>query len=159
MSKEQKTNAMRILDKEKIPYQIHTYQCDKFVDGYETAKALGQPPERTFKTLTTQGKSKNYYVFVLPVSQELDLKKAAHVAGEKSIDMIHVKDICAVTGYIRGGCTSIGMKKNYPVFIQQSAQDFDYIYISGGRIGTQIEISPQNLIKVNKGKFVDIIQE
>lgn len=158
MGKEQKTNAMRILDKEKIPYQTRTYTCTEFIDGITVAQTLGQPLEQTFKTLTAQGKSKNYYVFVLPVAEELDLKKAAHAAGEKSMELLHVKDILAVTGYIRGGCTSIGMKKQYPVFLHQSAADFDTVFVSGGRLGTQIELAPQDLLKAARGVFADIIR-
>lgn len=159
MGKEQKTNTMRILDKEKIPYQIHNYTCTEFIDGITVAKALNQPLERTFKTLTAQGKSKNYYVFVLPVAEELDLKKAAHAADEKSMELLHVKDILAVTGYIRGGCTSIGMKKQYPVFLHQSAADFDTVFVSGGRLGTQIELAPQDLLKAARGVLADIIRQ
>ena len=158
MGKEQKTNAMRILDKEKISYHTHNYTCTEFIDGITVANALGQPPEQTFKTLTAQGKSKNYYVFVLPVAEELDLKKAAQAAGEKFMELLHVKDILAVTGYIRGGCTSIGMKKQYPVFVHESAANFDTVFVSGGRLGTQIELSPQDLLKAARGIFADIIR-
>ena len=111
--KENKTNVMRILDKNKINYEVNTYECDEFIDGVHIADMLGQPYESTFKTLVTEGKSKNYYVFAIPIALELDMKKAAKAVGEKSIEMVHVKDINAVTGYIRGGCTPIGMKKQY----------------------------------------------
>lgn len=157
MSKEVKTNAMRILDKNKIPYELKTYECDEFIDGIHIADQLGQPYERMFKTLVTVGKSKNYFVFVIPVDQELNLKAAAKTVGEKNIEMIHVKDIQSVTGYIRGGCTPVGMKKQYPTVIHETAQNFDTITISGGRIGSQIILSPQDLIKVTRGQFADII--
>lgn len=157
MSKEIKTNAMRILDKNKITYELMTYECDEFVDGLHIADQLGQPYERMFKTLVTVGKSRNYFVFVIPVDQELNLKAAAKTVGEKNIEMIHVKEIQSVTGYIRGGCTPVGMKKQYPTVIHETAQNFDTIIISGGRIGTQIILNPQDLIKVTRGQFADII--
>lgn len=106
-----KTNAMRMLDRKKIPYSTHTYECDEFIDAIQIADMLGLPYERVYKTLVTQGASKNYYVFVIPIAKELDMKAAAKSVGEKSVAMLHVKDILAVTGYIRGGCTAIGMKK------------------------------------------------
>lgn len=157
MSKEIKTNAMRILDKNKISYELKTYECDEFIDGIHIADQLGQPYERMFKTLVTVGKSKNYFVFVIPVDQELNLKAAAKIVGEKNVEMIHVKDIQPVTGYIRGGCTPVGMKKQYPTVIHETAQNYDTITISGGRIGTQIVLDPQDLIKVTRGQFSDII--
>ena len=155
--KEIKTNAMRFLDKNKITYNKMFYECDEFVDGMEVAKKLGQPFERTFKTLVTEGKSKNYFVFVLPVDKELDLKKAAKTVGEKSVEMIHVKDITKVTGYIRGGCTPLGMKKQFLTTIHETAKNFDTIFISGGKRGIQIEINAVDLVNVIGGKFDDII--
>lgn len=157
MSKEIKTNAMRILDKNKIAYELMTYECDEFIDGLHIADQLGQPYERMFKTLVTVGKSRNYFVFVIPVDQELNLKAAAKTVGEKNVEMIHVRDIQSVTGYIRGGCTPVGMKKQYPTVIHETAQNFDTIIISGGRIGAQIILNPQDLIKVTRGQFADII--
>ena len=157
MSKEAKTNAMRILEKNKIPYELITYECDEFIDGLHTAKLTGAPIEQSFKTLVAQGKSRAYYVFVVPIAEEVDLKKAAKVAGEKSIEMIHVKDINAVTGYIRGGCTPIGMKKQYPTYIQESAKDYDQIYVSGGRIGCTLKLDPQALAKLTRAEFADFI--
>lgn len=157
--KEVKTNAMRILDKNKVSYEVVTYQCDEFIDGIHIADQLGQAYEISFKTLVTIGKSGNYYVFVLPVDKEVDFKKAAKCAGEKSVEMIHVKDINAITGYIRGGCTPVGMKKLFPTFIHESAQTFDKIIISGGQIGAQIHLNPKDLAEVVKAKFVDIIAE
>ena len=155
--KEIKTNAMRILDRQKIKYEVLQYECDEFIDGLHTAEKTGAPVEQSFKTLVAQGKSKQYYVLVLPIAEEVDLKKAAKAVGEKSIEMIHVKDITAITGYIRGGCTPLGMKKQFPTFIHESAADFDTIIISGGRLGVQLILSPQDLIKVTRGQFADII--
>ena len=157
MAKEVKTNAMRILEKNKIPYEQITYECDEFIDGLHTAEITGAPVEQSFKTLVAQGKSKTYYVFVLPVAEEVDLKRAAKGAGEKSMEMIHVKDINSITGYIRGGCTPIGMKKQYPTFIQECARDFDQIYVSGGKIGCTLKLNPQDLAKVSRAVFADFI--
>ena len=156
-SKEVKTNAMRILERNKIPYKEYTYECDEFVDALKVADTLGQSYELLYKTLVTIGNSRNYFVFVIPIAEELDMKKAARSVGEKSVSMIHVKDINAITGYIRGGCTPIGMKKQFPTFIHESAADFDTIIISGGRLGVQLILSPQDLIKVTRGQFADII--
>lgn len=113
--------------------------------------------EQSFKTLVAQGKSKEYYVLVIPIAEEVDLKKAAKVLGEKSIEMIHVKDITKVTGYVRGGCSPLGMKKLYPTIIQESAETFDMIYVSGGRIGSTIKVNPQELARVVNAKFADFI--
>lgn len=154
--KEVKTNAMRMLEKKKIPFEVNTYECGEFVDGMHIADQLGQPYEQSFKTLVMQGRSGAYHVFVLPVDQEVDLKKAARVVGEKSLDMVHVKDIYDVTGYIRGGCTAIGMKKQYDTVVHQSAKDFERIIVSGGRLGTQILLAPNDLIKVTGGRFADV---
>ena len=128
--KEIKTNAMRILDRQKIKYEVLQYECDEFIDGLHTAEKTGAPVEQSFKTLVAQGKSKQYYVLVLPIAEEVDLKKAAKAVGEKSIEMIHVKDITAVSGYVRGGCSPIGMKKQYPTVIQECAAQFDKVYVS-----------------------------
>lgn len=155
--KENKTNAMRILDKNKVEYRTKSYVCDEFIDGVHVADLNGDPYEQSFKTLVTVGKSGGYYVFVIPINQEIDFKKAAKIVGEKSIDMIHVKDINQVTGYIRGGCTPLGMKKLFPTVIQESAKDFDEIIISGGKIGLQILLNPKDLAKVVKATFADVI--
>lgn len=155
--KEVKTNAMRILDKLKIPYTVNTYECEEFIDGVHIADMLGQSYDSSFKTLVLVGKSKNYYVFALPIDKELDMKKCARAVGEKSLEMVHVKDINAVTGYIRGGCTPIGMKKHYRTIIHSSAQNFDRIIVSGGRLGTQLELAPADLAKACGGEFADII--
>ena len=118
---------------------------------------LGQPYESSFKTLVTVGKSGNYYVFAIPIAEELDMKKAAKSVGEKSVEMLHVKDINSVTGYIRGGCTPLGMKKQFPTVLHDSARNFDKIYISGGRIGTSITVNPDALLSVVRGQYADII--
>lgn len=157
MGKEIKTNAMRILDKNKIEYELNTYECDEFVDGVSIADMLGQDYDITFKTLVTVGRSGQYYVFAIPIDEELDMKQAAKVVGEKSIEMLHVKDINKVTGYIRGGCTPIGMKKQYPTVVHESAGDYDKIIISGGRLGSQIFLNPADLLKVTGGKYADVI--
>lgn len=157
--KEVKTNAMRILDKNKVSYQVVTYSCKEFIDGVHIADQLGQPYEISFKTLVTVGKSGGYYVFVLPVNKEVDFKKAAKCAGEKSVEMIPVKEINNVTGYIRGGCTPVGMKKLFPTFIQQSAEQFDKIIISGGQLGVQIHLNPKDLLWVVNGTYADIQAE
>ena len=157
MAKEQKTNAMRILEKNKIPYELITYECDEFIDGLHTAEKTGAPVEQSFKTLVAQGKSKDYYVFVIPIAEEVQLKTAAKAVGEKSVEMIHVKDINKITGYIRGGCSPVGMKKQYKTIIHSSAQNYSDIYISGGRLGTTIRLSPLSLKNLVNAEFADII--
>ncbi len=159
MAKELKTNAMRILDKNKIYYEINTYECDEFIDGITIAKNLNQNPSQSFKTLVASGKTGNFYVFVIPVDKELNLKLCAKSVGEKSVELIHVKDINKITGYIRGGCTPLGMKKLYKTVIDTSAQNFDKIIISGGRIGAQIILNPNDLVKVVNGKYEKILAE
>lgn len=156
MAKELKTNAMRMLDKLKIPYDFETYECENFEDGVQVAKLLGQSPDITFKTLVTVGKSAKYYVFVLPVDREMDLKKCARAVGEKSLEPIHVKDIQSITGYIRGGCSPIGMKKQFRTVIHESAKRLDTVIVSGGRLGLQLKLTPENLIKACSGEFADI---
>ena len=157
MGKEVKTNAVRILDKNKIPYELLTYECDEFIDGIHTAEITGVPVEQSYKTLVMQGKSKQYYVFVVPVSAEVDLKAAARAVSEKSVEMIHVKDITAITGYVRGGCSPLGMKKQFPTVIDSTAEAFDEIYISGGRIGTTIRLGTRDLAKIVRATFADVI--
>ncbi len=156
MGKELKTNAMRMLDRAKVSYEINTYECGEFIDGCHIADQLGQSYDESFKTLVTRGKSGGYFVFVLPVNKELDLKASAASVGEKSVSMIHVKEINQITGYIRGGCTPVGMKKQFPTVIDSSCLDHDRIIISGGRIGVQIIISPSDLLKVTNGRTADI---
>ncbi len=159
MSKETKTNAMRFLEKNKLEYTFNTYECNEFIDGVTVAEKLGQPCEETFKTLVAQGKSRSYYCFLIPVASELDLKKAAKSVGEKSVELIHVKDINKVTGYVRGGCTPIGMKKQFMTVVHSSAMELPLFYISGGRIGLQIHLSPEALVNAINGKFDDIIMK
>ncbi|MFT8313643.1 MAG: Cys-tRNA(Pro) deacylase [Clostridium sp.] len=149
-----KTNAMRILDRKKIEYNIITYDSsDGKIDGISVTNKLGEDPKVVYKTLVLQGSSNNIYVFVTPVEAEIDLKKAAVCAGEKSIKMIAVKDIMKLTRYIRGGCSPIGMKKDYKTFVNISALDINKIIVSGGKIGTQIEISTEDLAKVTNCEF------
>lgn len=156
--KEVKTNAMRILESMKIPYQQYTYECEEFVDGLQIADQLGLPYEKVYKTLVTVGNSKDYFVFVIPIAEELDLKAAARSVGQKSVEMIHVKDINAITGYIRGGCTAIGMKKQYVTRIDSSAEQLEKIIVSGGRIGSQLELAPADLARAARAEFADLIR-
>ncbi len=160
---EQKTNAMRILEKEKIKYEMHTYpHGDEAVDGVNVARLTGQDPVKVYKTLVTRGASnpsRNYYVFVIPVEKELDLKKAARAAGEKSVEMIHVKEINAITGYIRGGCSPVGMKKTFPTVFHEDVNALDTVIFSGGRIGLQIEAAPSDIIGLVRAKTADICRE
>lgn len=148
---------MRILERNKIPYEAIQYKCEEFIDGLHTAQITGAPVEQSFKTLVVQGKSRDYYVLVIPIAEEVNLKTAAKAVGEKSVEMIHVKDITKVTGYVRGGCSPLGMKKLYPTVIHESALNFSEIYISGGRIGTTLKVNPEKLAEVVKGKFCNII--
>ena len=159
MSKEVKTNAMRILDKNHISYETIQYECDTFIDGLHTAEKTGAPVEQSFKTLVAKGKSKQYYVFVVPIAEEVKLKHAAKAVGEKSIELIPVKEITKVTGYVRGGCSPLGMKKLFPTVIHKSAENYDKIYISGGRIGTTICLNPLELAQIINGKFEDITSQ
>lgn len=155
--KELKTNAMRILEKNKIPYEAIQYECEEFIDGLHTAQKTGAPVEQSFKTLVVQGKSREYYVLVIPIAEEIDLKTAAKAVGEKSVEMIHVKDITKVTGYVRGGCSPLGMKKNYPTVIHESAKNYEQIYVSGGKIGITLEVNPFQLAETVHARFEDII--
>jgi Cys-tRNA(Pro)/Cys-tRNA(Cys) deacylase len=157
--KDIKTNAMRILESKKIAFEVNTYECDEFTDGLTVAEKNGQNPEQSYKTLVTEGKSKNYFVFVIPIAEELDLKKAAKSVGEKSVEMIHVKDINKITGYIRGGCSPLGMKKQFVTVVDDSAKNHDKIIISGGRIGSQIILAPDDLLKAINGKYDDITKK
>ena len=154
-----KTNVMRILDKYKIPYNHYCYADTDAISGIEVATALGQNLDKVFKTLVTQGKSGQYHVFMVPVAKELDMKKAAHAAGEKSVEMIKQKDLLAVSGYIHGGCSPIGMKKLYPTIADSTAECFDTIIFSAGKIGYQVELSFENLNKVIKVTSADICKD
>ncbi|MEG2363404.1 MAG: Cys-tRNA(Pro) deacylase [Terrisporobacter sp.] len=157
--KQPKTNAMRILDSKKIEYNMYTYEADgNHIDGISVAQKLNQDEKIVFKTLVAQGASKNFYVFVIPVAESLDMKKAAKAAGEKNVEMIHVKDINKVTGYIRGGCSPVGMKKLYPTFVHESGKDLERIIVSGGKIGFQIELKPDDLQESINFKYADIIK-
>lgn len=156
-TKETKTNAMRILDRLKIPYEHYTYDCEEFLDGVHVANLLGLPLEKVYKTLVTEGNKKEYFVFVIPVAAELDLKKAARAVGQKSIAMLPVKEITAVTGYIRGGCTAVGMKKQYRTVIDSSAQKLERMIVSGGKRGSQIELKAEDLQKASQAQFEDVL--
>ena len=151
-----KTNAMRILEKMGIDYQMHTYDAGDKIDGVSVAEKLGLDARRVYKTLVTVGKSKNYFVFVIPVAAELNLKAAASAVGEKSVEMIHVKDINAVTGYVRGGCSPVGMKKQFKAVLDESAKSLETVVVSGGKIGFQIELSPADLAKAANAEFAEI---
>lgn len=153
-----KTNVMRILDKAKIEYKSYSYADTNAISGIEVAQVLNQNPEHVFKTLVTIGKSKNYYVFLVPVAEELDLKKAAECVNEKSIEMIKSKDLLAVAGYIHGGCSPIGMKKAFITTIHKSAANFETIIFSAGKIGYQVELSLENLKKVIDFNLAEIIK-
>jgi len=156
--KEEKTNVMRILEQKNIPYSAHTYEHEEgvAVDGVTVAAQLGQDPECVFKTLVARGASKGIYVFCIPVAENLDLKKAARAVGEKSIEMIHVKEINALTGYIRGGCSPVGMKKQYPTVFHETAEIVDTIMVSAGKIGYQVELTPDALIDLVGGALADV---
>jgi len=157
--KKLKTNAMRILDSKKVSYDMLSYESeDGKIDGISVAHKIGVDEKNVFKTLVAQGTSKELYVFVIPVAEELDLKNAAKIAGEKKVEMIAVKDIMKYTGYIRGGCSPIGMKKNYKTFIHESAEDLDFIIFSAGKIGHQIKMNPKDLVSVVEGEFAFLIK-
>lgn len=153
-----KTNAMRILETNKIEYIMHTYESNGDFDGYSVAQKIGKASDQVFKTLVTVAPSKKYYVFVIPVMYELDLKACASSVGEKSVEMIPVKDINKVTGYIRGGCSPIGMKKQYVTVVDESCKQFDTIVFSAGKIGYQVEISPQKLVELVSAKVCRIVR-
>ncbi|MCR5279877.1 MAG: Cys-tRNA(Pro) deacylase [Lachnospiraceae bacterium] len=157
MKKEEKTNVMRVLESKKIEYSSHAYDQDPTLTGEDIAGILGEDPKKVFKTLVTQGKSGAYYVFVVPVGAELDLKKAAKVSGEKAIAMIKQKDLLPLTGYVHGGCSPVGMKKPFPTFIHETATGLDKIFVSAGKVGFQIELSPTDLITVTGCKAADIV--
>ena len=156
-AKEEKTNVMRLLEQAKVEYSHYCYADTDAISGVEVATVLGQNVDKVFKTLVTVGKSKEHYVFVIPVAEELDLKKAANAVGEKSIAMVKSKELLGLTGYIHGGCSPIGMKKFFQTVIHQSAEDFDTIVFSGGKIGYQVEVSLEGLRKVIAFETADII--
>ncbi len=154
-AKEIKTNAMRILDRMKIPYEVLQYEVKEFEDGSQIADIEGVSHEASFKTLVMQGKSKAYYVYVLPIEKEVDLKAAARAVGEKSVEMIHVKDLTDITGYVRGGCSPIGMKKQFVTVIAKECEAFERIYVSGGRIGSTLYLKTEDLIRAAKAEVKD----
>ena len=154
-----KTNVMRALDKKKIKYTFHSYADTDAVGGIEVAEVLGENPDKVFKTLVTVGKTGNHYVFMVPVNRELDLKKAAKCVGEKKIEMIKSKELLPLTGYIHGGCSPIGMKKQFKTVIHHTADSFDTIMFSGGKIGCQVEMAPDDLRKIIRIDSADITEE
>ncbi len=159
MKKTEKTNVMRILDQKKVPYVSHSYADTDALAGVEVAAVLGEDPARVFKTLVTVGASKNHYVFMIPVAEELDLKKAANTVGEKSIAMIAAKELLPLTGYIHGGCSPIGMKKPFKTTIHHTAGDFNTIFFSAGKIGYQVEVAPTALNMVLPYTLADIVTD
>lgn len=155
--KETKTNAMRILDSANIPYTIHTYDvADGCLDGVSVAKKCNEDPEQVFKTLVTVANNKEHFVFVVPVEQKLDLKACAKAAGVKNVEMIPQKELLPLTGYIHGGCSPIGMKKPFQTIFDETMILFDTILVSGGRVGTQVEIAPDDLLKITEGSTASI---
>lgn len=158
MKNAEKTNVMRVLDGKKISYESHAYEPDATMSGEEIAALLGEDASKVFKTLVTQGKTGQYYVFVVPVQGELDLKKAAKVAGEKSIEMIKQKELLPLTGYVHGGCSPVGMKKAFPTYVHESAQELDQIFVSAGKVGFQVELAPADLVKVvGRCQYADLV--
>ena len=157
--KDDKTNVMRVLDKAKINYSFRKYEPNASLTGGEIARILGEEPEKVFKTLVTVSKSKEHYVFMLPVEKELDLKKAAKAAGEKSIEMIAQKELLPLTGYIHGGCSPIGMKKQFKAFIDESAKQFDKIMFSEGKVGYQMEIATADAERLIPLYFADLAKQ
>ena len=157
--KEEKTNVMRVLEQKGIPFTPHTYPHEDgvAVDGVTVARSMGQDPECVFKTLVARGASKGIYVFEVPAPENLDLKKAARAVGEKSIQLLHVSEINAVTGYIRGGCSPVGMKKAYPTVFHETVTDYDTVYISAGKIGAQVELAPRALLDLLGASTADIV--
>lgn len=156
---QEKTNVMRILDQKKIPYQMHSYADTEAVSGKEVAQVLGEDPGRLFKTLVTLAKSGRHYVFLVAAEAKLDLKKAAALAGEKSLEMLKSKELLPLTGYVHGGCSPIGMKKVFPTFIDKGAEDFETIFVSAGKIGYQIEIALEDLAKILVFTTADLEEE
>lgn len=154
-----KTNVIRLLEQHKVPYKSYDCNITEALSGVEVAKLLGQDPDRMYKTLVTVGKSKGHHVFVIPVAKELDLKKAARAAGEKSIEMLKQKDLLPLTGYVHGGCSPIGMKKQFATILDASAAQFDTIGFSAGKIGCQVEIKPDDLSKLIPFSYADVTTE
>ena len=161
MAKQEKTNVMRVLDRAGIPYSHYSYEHNgnEAVDGVTVAKAMGFDPAIVFKTLVARGASKQYYVFDVPVAENLDLKKAAKAVGEKSIEMIHQKELLPLTGYVHGGCSPVGMKKLFPTVFHETAENLETMIVSAGKIGYQVELAPHDLAALVRAKFADIIVE
>lgn len=157
--KEEKTNVMRTLEQKKIPYTPHTYDPNGPIDGVSVAQALGQDPACVFKTLVTRGASGGYYVFDIPVAENLDLKKAARAVGEKSVAMLPQKELLPLTGYVHGGCSPVGMKKQFPTVFHETVELFDTICVSAGKIGAQVEVAPADLIALLGAQTADITAE
>ncbi len=157
MPKEAKTNAMRFLETHHIPYEAHSYECEEFISGVVMAQTAGTPVEQTFKTLVARSRPHVLYVFAIPVAEELDMKKAARAVGEKSIELLPVKELLANTGYIRGCCTVVGMKKQFPTVIHESALTHPKIFLSGGRKGLLIQVAPKDIAQACGASFQDII--
>ena len=157
MGKQDKTNCMRVLESKKIAYTPHLYEADPSLSGEQIAGILGEEPDQVFKTLVTAGKPQKYYVFVIPVNRELNLKKAAAAVGEKSVSMIPQRDLLPLTGYVHGGCSPIGMKKKFPSYIHESAVGLEKIFVSAGRVGCQAELSPADLIRVAELRPADLV--
>ena len=158
MKNNDKTNVMRVLDSKKIDYKSHSYTPDATMTGEEIAAILGEDADKVFKTLVTQAKSGAYYVFVVPVREELDLKKAAEAAGEKAISMIKQKDLLPLTGYVHGGCSPVGMKKQFPTFVHETPQGYEHIFVSAGKVGFQVELTPSDLQSVVAFKYADVVK-
>ncbi|MDO4811081.1 MAG: Cys-tRNA(Pro) deacylase [Eubacteriales bacterium] len=155
--KEEKTNVMRTLEQKKIPYTAHTYPTDGAIDGVSVATYLGQDVRAVFKTLVTKGASGGYYVFDIPVAENLDLKKAAKAVGEKSVAMLPQKELLPLTGYVHGGCSPVGMKKQFPTVFHETVEALDTVMVSAGKIGYQVQCSPDDLLTLLRGKTADII--
>ena len=153
----EKTNVMRVLDSRKIAYTPHFYEADPSRTGAQIAALLGEDPAHVFKTLVTAGRPGKYYVFVIPVEEELNLKKAAAAVGEKSVGMLPQKELLPLTGYVHGGCSPIGMKKAFPTFVHQSAEKLDRMFVSGGRVGCQIELAPGALQSLTRHRYQDLV--
>lgn len=159
MKNEEKTNVMRLLESKKIPYTAHSYDPDPSLSGEDIARILGEDPDHVFKTLVTRGKTGRYYVFVIPVPRELDLKKAARAANEKSVAMILQRELLPLTGYVHGGCSPVGMKKPFPTFVHASAENAERVFVSAGKVGFQIELSPADLQSMIPFRFADLVTD
>jgi Cys-tRNA(Pro)/Cys-tRNA(Cys) deacylase len=157
--KDEKTNVMRILEQKKVKYEPHLYIDSMSTNGVEIASIMGEDPDKVFKTLVTTGKSKEHYVFVIPVDKELDLKKAAKAVGEKSIEMLKQKDLLGLTGYVHGGCSPIGMKKQFKTVFHETAEKYDTIFFSGGKVGYQVELHLEDIKPIIKYELFDLVTE